>query len=155
LQRGRQSRHALRQEDLVATPSQFADDSIRVLFIEDDPDVAEMYKLKLELDGYLVTIVTPGEDAAQVASSVRPELVFLDTQRHEEAALATLRALRSDPSTKTLPVIILSSQNAEAFTAAGFRREPLDYIVHADLTLGSLSRGLEAWASGTRAGIPA
>ena len=139
----------------MATPSQIADDTIRVLFIEDDPDVAEMYKLKLELDGYMVTIVTPGEDAAQLASTVRPELVFLDTQRHEEAAMATLRALRSNPSTKTVPVIILSSQNAHAFAAAGFRTDSNDYVVHADLTLSSLSRDLDAWSSGARAGISA
>lgn len=134
----------------MATPSQVADETIRVLFIEDDPDVAEMYKLKLELDGYAVTIATPGDDAARLASSVRPELVFLDTQRHEEAAMATLLALRSNPSTKTLPVIILSSPNARAFAAAGFRRQPMDYVVHADLTLSSLSRDLDAWSSGAR-----
>ncbi len=34
------------------------DDTIRVLFVQDDPAVAEMYKLKLELDGYQVTIVS-------------------------------------------------------------------------------------------------
>lgn len=116
----------------MATPSQVADETIRVLFIEDDPDVAEMYKLKLELDGYAVTIVTPAEDAARLASTVQPELVFLDTQRHEEAAMATLRALRSDPSTRALPVIILSNQTASAFPA-GFPREPMDYVVHGDL----------------------
>lgn len=137
----------------MATPSQIADETIRVLFIQDDPDVAEMYKLKLELDGYAVTIVTPGEDAAHLASTVRPELVFLDTQRHEELAMATLRAIRSDPSTKAVPVIILSSQNPQAL--AGFGAEPMDYVVHADLTLGSLSRDLDAWSIGVRAGMSA
>ncbi|HEY9289038.1 MAG TPA: response regulator [Candidatus Dormibacteraeota bacterium] len=139
----------------MATTSHVADDTIRVLFIEDDPDVAEMYKLKLELDGYAVTIVTPGEDAMQMATTIRPELVFLDTQRHEETAMATLRALRSDPSTKMLPVIILSTQNARAFAAAGFCTEPNDYVVHADLTLNTLSRDLAAWSIGERAGLSA
>jgi two-component system, OmpR family, response regulator RpaA len=139
----------------LATPSQIADDTIRVLFIEDDPDVAEMYKLKLELDGYLVTIAPSGDDAAIVASKVRPELVFLDTQRHEETALATLRALRRDPSTMALPVIILSSQNAQAFAASGFHAESMDYIVQADLTLSSLSRDLDAWSSGGRSRMSA
>lgn len=139
----------------MATTSHVADDTIRVLFIEDDPDVAEMYKLKLELDGYAVTIVARGEDAARIATTVRPELVFLDTQRHEEVAMATLRALRREPATKSLPVIILSSQTAHAFAAAGFQAEPMDYVVHADLTLSSLSRDLAAWSIGARAGLSA
>src|SRR5690348_6279539 len=104
-----------------------------------------MYKLKLELDGYSVTIAPPGEQALRMATTLRPELVFLDTQRHEEVALATLRALRGDASAKALPVIILSGQNAQAFAAGSFRAEPMDHVVHADLTLTSFSRDLDAW----------
>ncbi len=136
----------------MATPSRIADETIRVLFIEDDPHVAEMYRLKLELDGYSVTVVASGDEAARLASTVRPELVFLDTQGHEEAAMATLRALRADPSTTALPVIILSS-NAQTFAAAGFLPQSRDYLVRADLTLSSLSRDLAGWSSGGRPAI--
>ena len=44
--------------------SEVVDEDVNVLFIEDDPAVAEMYKLKLELDGYRVTVAKSGEDSA-------------------------------------------------------------------------------------------
>jgi len=37
-------------------------DEVNVLFIEDDPTVAQMYKLKLELDGYQVNMAKDGEE---------------------------------------------------------------------------------------------
>lgn len=130
----------------MASPKRAADDTIRVLFIENDPAVAEMYKLKLELDGYVVTIVTTGEDVAETAASLCPDLVFVDTQRHEDGGMATLRALRSIPATRSVPVIILSSLHPSELAAAGFRTEGIDYVVHADATFSSLSRSIDEWA---------
>ena len=131
----------------MATSRHTVDDHIRVLFIENDPAVAEMYKLKLELDGYDVTIVPLGEDVTERAAAVAPDLVFLDTQRHEDGGMATLRALRSAPATQGVPVIILSSQHADELAASGFKADVMDYVVHADITLSSLSRNIDEWAA--------
>lgn len=139
----------------MASAQHVTDETIRVLFIEDDPAVAEMYKLKLELDGYLVTITTPEEDALKIADAIKPELVFLDTQRDEGAGLATLRALRAAPSTRSVPVIILSNQHPQDLAASGFKTDVMDYVVHADLSLSALSRDIDQWEIGGRNGIPA
>lgn len=130
----------------MVTPKRASDDNIRVLFIENDPAVAEMYKLKLELDGYVVTIVSSGEDVAKTARSLAPDLVFVDTQRHEDGGVATLRALRSMPATRHVPVIILSSLQPSELAAAGFTADVMDYVVHADVTFSSLSRNIDEWA---------
>ena len=122
------------------------DDNIRVLFIENDPAVAEMYKLKLELDGYLVTIVSNGEDVTAMAASTVPDLVFIDTQRRQDAGLATLSTLRSVPATRNVPVIMLSSLQPSELAASGFKPDVMDYVVHADVTFSSLSRNIEEWA---------
>lgn len=130
----------------MATAKSSVDDRIRVLFIQNDPAVAEMYKLKLELDGYDVRIVPIGEEVLEEAGVTSPDLVFLDTQRHEDGGMATLRALRTAPSTQNLPIIILSSLHAEELAATGFKADVMDYVVHSDLTLTSLSRKIEEWA---------
>jgi DNA-binding response OmpR family regulator len=139
----------------LARASHVAEETIRVLFIEDDPAVAEMYKLKLELDGYLVTVISPRDDASRAGTDVRPELVFIDTQRDEDAGLATLRALRAAPQTRNVPVIILSNQHPRQLAASGFQADILDYVVHADLSLSSLSRDIDQWAIAGQDGIPA
>ena len=139
----------------MASITDAADDAIRVLFIEDDPAVAEMYKLKLELDGYLVTVAALGDGVSELAASVNPELIFLDTQRHEELGKKTLSALRELPTTRQVPVIILSTHEQEELAQLGFQTDVMDYVVHADLTLSSLSRDIDQWAVGVRNGIPA
>jgi DNA-binding response OmpR family regulator len=132
-----------------------ADDTIRVLFIEDDPAVAEMYKLKLELDGYLVSIVTLRDDVVDAAARVRPELIFLDTQRREEAGMTTLRTLRESNDTRGVPVIILSSHHPQELADSGFKADVMDYVVQGDHTLSSLSRDLDQWSIAPKAGLTA
>jgi DNA-binding response OmpR family regulator len=57
-------------------------DAARVLFVEDDRSVAQMYKLKLELDGYQVDVASDGEMAVELARR-RP---FGPTRRQRTSA---------------------------------------------------------------------
>jgi DNA-binding response OmpR family regulator len=122
------------------------DDSIRVLFAEDDPAVAEMYKLKLELDGYQVTIVSGGQQLINASALLRPDLVFLDIRRREDDGISMLRALRAGEATRDVPVIILSDHRAGEMASRGFTADVLDYVVRADAALGLVTRNLEDWA---------
>jgi DNA-binding response OmpR family regulator len=122
------------------------DDSIRVLFAEDDPAVAEMYKLKLELDGYQVTIVSGGQQLINASALLRPDLVFLDIRRREDDGINMLRALRAGEATRDVPVIILSDHRAGEMASRGFTADVLDYVVRADAALGLVTRNLEDWA---------
>jgi len=48
------------------------EDIIHVLFIQDDPAVADMYKLKLELDGYQVAVVANDDQVLEAAARTSP-----------------------------------------------------------------------------------
>jgi len=122
------------------------DDTIRVLFVQDDPAVAEMYKLKLELDGYLVTIVSDRQQLIDASASVRPDLVYLDIRRREQDGIAMLHALRDGESTKDVPVIILSDHRPEEMANRGFTANVMDYVVRANVALTSRSENVEDWA---------
>jgi len=78
----------------MATMKHPVEETIRVLFIEDDPAVAEMYKLKLELDGYQVKVVSNDEQVMQEVAALRPDMIFLDLRLGEEVGFATLQRLR-------------------------------------------------------------
>jgi DNA-binding response OmpR family regulator len=121
------------------------DDSIRVLFAEDDPAVAEMYKLKLELDGYQVTIVSGDQQLISASALLRPDLVFLDIRRREDDGINMLRALRAGEATRDVPVIILSDHRAGEMASRGFTADVMDYVVRADAALGSVTRNLKDW----------
>ncbi len=122
------------------------DETIRVLFIEDDPAVADMYKLKLELDGYQVTVVANDDQVLDAAARIKPDMIFIDLRVGDDQGLATLRELRATTGTKDLPVIILSNQGASEIAGRGFKADLLDYVVRADPGPNALNWNLEASA---------
>lgn len=122
------------------------DDTIRVLFVQDDPAVAEMYKLKLELDGYQVTIVSGRQQLIDTSATLRPDLVYLDLRRREQDGIEMLRTLRHGGATKDVPVIILSDHRPEEMVSRGLATNVMDYVVRANVALTSLTDNVEDWA---------
>jgi DNA-binding response OmpR family regulator len=117
-----------------------------VLFVQDDPAVAEMYKLKLELDGYQVTIVSGRQQLIDASTSVRPDIVYLDIRRSEADGIKMLHALRDGAATRDTPVIILSDHRPEEMATRGFSANVMDYVVRANVALTSLTETVEEWA---------
>lgn len=121
------------------------DEDVSVLFIEDDPAVAEMYKLKLELDGYRVSVAKSGEEGLDVAQQSVPDIIFLDIRLPKMDGFAVLKNLRSDPVTKNIPVIILSNYGEKELVDRGLTLGALDYLIKSETTPASLSRGVQDW----------
>jgi CheY-like chemotaxis protein len=125
--------------------SEAPDEEVRVLFIEDDPAVAEMYKLKLELDGYTVTVANDGEEGLQMANQSPPDIIFLDTRLPKMDGFAVLERLRSAERTRDIPVIILSNYGERELVDRGLKLGALEYLIKSQTTPANLSRGVEGW----------
>ncbi|GAC1615294.1 MAG: hypothetical protein NVS9B1_25070 [Candidatus Dormibacteraceae bacterium] len=121
------------------------EEDVRVLFIEDDPAVAEMYKLKLELDGYVVTVAKDGEEGLKVATDSPPDIIFLDTRLPKMDGFAVLERLRSADRTREVPVIILSNYGERELVDRGLKLGALEYLIKSQTTPANLSRGVEGW----------
>lgn len=122
-----------------------APDEVRVLLVEDDPSVAQMYKLKLELDGYRVDVAPDGEVALEMARRTTPDIVFLDIRLPGLDGLGVLQALRSDPATEPLPVVILSNFNERELVEHGAKLGALDHLIKSQTTPARLVGGIEGW----------
>ena len=129
-------------------------DDVRVLFVEDDSAVAQMYKLKLELDGYHVEVAPDGEVALTMARASLPDIIFLDLRLPKLDGLAVLEALRADPETQAVPVVILSSHSEKELIERGAKLGVLDHLIKSKTTPAMLEAGLEKWLHepGTPAG---
>jgi len=125
--------------------SEAPDEEVKVLFIEDDPAVAEMYKLKLELDGYTVTVAKDGEEGLRVANDSPPDIIFLDTRLPKMDGFAVLERLRSAERTAGVPVIILSNYGERELVDRGLKLGALEYLIKSQTTPANLSRGVEGW----------
>jgi CheY-like chemotaxis protein len=113
--------------------------------VEDDPSVAQIYRLKLELDGYRVDVAPDGEAALEMARRTRPDIVFLDIRLPRLDGLGVLEALRSDPATEPLPVVILSNFNEAELVERGARLGALDHLIKSQTTPARLVGGIESW----------
>lgn len=124
------------------------DDDVRVLFVEDDPSVAQMYKLKLELDGYKVEVAQDGELALKMANENPPDLIFLDIRLPKMDGLAVLEALRKDAKTAHIPVVILSNYSERELVERGLKLGALEYLIKSQTTPAKLAGGVENWLKG-------
>lgn len=120
-------------------------DEVRVLFVEDDTSVAQMYRLKLELDGYQVDVAGDGLMALEKARSMHPDIIFLDIRLPKLDGLSVLETLRADTSTASIPVVILSNWNEKELVERGLRLGALDHLIKSQTTPSRLSQRLTQW----------
>jgi DNA-binding response OmpR family regulator len=124
------------------------EDEVRVLFVEDDPAVAQMYRLKLELDGYAVEIATDGEQAVARAMAEPPDIVFLDIRLPKLDGLGVLEALRAQRQTRQIPVVILSNYSEGELIERGLKLGALEYLIKSQTTPAKVAGGVEGWLKG-------
>src|SRR5437016_10844924 len=84
--------------------TQADEDIVEVLLVEDDLSVLEMYRLKLELDGYRVSTAADGEEGLRKAGELHPDIIFLDIRLPKMDGFEVLRRLRSQETTRQIPV---------------------------------------------------
>ena len=121
------------------------EEDVRVLFVEDDPAVAQMYKLKLELDGYAVDVAGDGVEAVRMATGSPPDLIFLDIRLPKMDGLGVLEALRHDERTREVPVVILSNYSERELVERGLKLGALEYLIKSQTTPAKLAGGVESW----------
>jgi DNA-binding response OmpR family regulator len=90
---------------------------VRILHIEDDPALAEMYALGMEMQGFEVVKAGDGVAGVQAASATGPDLVVIDVGLPRLDGLQVLARLREDPRTAGLPALLLT-----AFNPSDYRR---------------------------------
>ncbi len=110
--------------------------------------VAQMYRLKLELDGYSVEVAGDGLAALEKARISRPDIIFLDIRLPKLDGLGVLEALRADSTTARIPVVILSNWNEKELVERGARLGALDHLIKSQTTPARLSQRLADWLKG-------
>ena len=96
-----------------------------VLVADDEPSVRMTVRVHLERAGYDVVEAADGQQALSQATSGACELVLLDVLMPEMNGWEVLRAIRENPATKDLPVVMLTvlSDNLDIATSWNFRAD--------------------------------
>jgi two-component system phosphate regulon response regulator PhoB len=81
----------------------------RILFVNDEVDLAELVRLLLEDDGHEVHVALEGDDVLAITRRERPDLVILDWVLDGRTGEDVLRELRGDPATARIPILLASA----------------------------------------------
>jgi CheY-like chemotaxis protein len=81
---------------------------LTILLVDDNVHLQIAFKKVLSSSGYRVELASDGEEALRLAHSVRPDVILLDMLLPKLGGVEVLRALKSDRTTATIPVIALS-----------------------------------------------
>jgi twitching motility two-component system response regulator PilH len=101
----------------------------RILLIEDSPtDTAVLTRL-LERHGHQVIASASAEDGIEVCKRELPDVVLMDVVLPGMNGFQATRALSREPSTKAIPVLIVSTKGMDTDRAWGLRQGAKDYIV--------------------------
>ena len=99
-----------------------------ILVVEDEPAILELLKVNLADAGYDVEGVGDAEAAHALLKGALPDLVLLDWMLPGQSGLALARALRADPRTRELPIIMVTARGDEADRVAGLESWVDDYV---------------------------
>jgi CheY-like chemotaxis protein len=86
----------------------------KVLIVEDDDFMADIYRGVLEAEGFEVQVCSNGSSAIQRLKEAAPHLILLDVLLPGTGGTEVLGFIRSQASTRMLPVIVLSNASAYA-----------------------------------------
>lgn len=102
--------------------------AIRVLVIEDDPDVADVIEVVLKNEGYKVSVCHDGEEGLELARVEIPDVVLLDWVLPNLSGLEICRRMRRIPETQAIPIVMLTARAEEDDKIRGLDTGADDYI---------------------------
>ena len=88
-------------------------DPILILLVEDDPFMRKLLGKVLEAHGYKVTMAVDGLEGLRFAREVKPDIIVLDVMLPKMDGHKVCRILKSDPRSKTIPIILHTTQMGE------------------------------------------
>lgn len=99
-----------------------------VLVADDDEDILMLVQLRLARSGYEIVVARDGEEALRLARELRPDVAVLDWMMPKVTGVDVLRALRADPETAEIPIVMLTARASAADIEAGEAAGADDYI---------------------------
>lgn len=84
----------------------------KILYVEDDSDIAAIAKIALEsMGGFTLCVCNSGQQALREVEKFEPDLIMIDVMMPDMDGTMTLKALREIPGVKDIPVVFITSKS--------------------------------------------
>lgn len=102
--------------------------SVRILLVDDDPDILEFIRYNLEKESYQVEVASNGREGLAAAIKWKPDLILLDVMMPEMDGMETCIELRKEKTLNNTIVAFLTARGEDYSQVAGFEAGADDYI---------------------------
>ncbi len=107
----------------------------KILLVEDDVALRDVYSARLQAEGYTIVAASNGEEALAMAVKEMPDLVLLDVMMPRISGFDVLDIIRSTPETAAVKVIMMTALSSPEDRARGDKLGVDKYLVKSQVTL--------------------
>ena len=110
----------------------------RILLVEDDDALANVYVMRLQAEGMDIRRVANGEDALAAILSFRPDLVLLDVMMPKVSGFDVLDIIRNTPEVANVKIVMLTALSQESDKARAVSLGVDDYLVKSQVVIADV-----------------
>ncbi len=110
----------------------------KILFVEDDDSLANVYLARLQAEGFDVKRVPNGEDALAAALEYRPDLILLDIMMPKVSGFDVLDILRNTPEVGNVKIVMLTALSQESDLERAKSLGVDDYLVKSQVVIADV-----------------
>ena len=100
-----------------------------ILIVDDSPTELHVMQKALERHGYRTAAAADGAEGVRLAREMSPDLIFMDIVMPGINGYQATRTLLSDPETRAIPIVMVTSKGQETDRAWGLRQGAVDYLI--------------------------
>ena len=100
-----------------------------ILIVDDSPTEVHVMQKALERHGYKTAAAADGAEGVRLAREMVPDLIFMDIVMPGMNGYQATRAIASDPGTRSIPIVMVTSKGLETDRVWGLRQGAVDYMV--------------------------
>jgi CheY-like chemotaxis protein len=112
----------------------------KVLLVEDDNNLREIFQMRLQAEGYATTTAADGEEGLVAAMKEKPDLIIADVMMPKLSGFEMIESLRAAPETKDIKVIMMTALGQAEDQARGEKLGVVKYLVKSQVTLEDFAR---------------
>ena len=110
----------------------------KILLVEDDDGLAQVYNIRLDVEGFEVKRVPNGEDALATALEFKPDLILLDVMMPKVSGFDVLDILRNTPEMANVKIVMLTALSQEADRKKAQDMGVDDYLVKSQVVIADV-----------------
>lgn len=110
----------------------------RILIVENDQDLVEVYSTRLEVEGFEVRSQSQGDKVYQTVAEYKPDMVLLDIKLGNYNGLDLLEEIRRHPETANTKVIVITVLAIDAIEQRALKLGVLEYLIKTTTVLSDI-----------------